>query len=711
MERYATLTKLTSLLGFYQSTKANREKTTNGSTSANKGPRVSATDPKVKSAQSVITEKITAGPDGKTLMPTSQSELATEMMKCFHRDDSDALGGAICKIPAMELESPDEGDSRMHSVGADIMPSLGQSHEDIAMRNAQDHAPRPVDPPAPSGTDKPPMAASVLQMMATTNSSADANGNTTPNGDGNGSTAASTTPSSHLKVTAASLASISAASLSCQASKKNLAEETSSSSANSTKLEMAATVNMGRPLSFTRTSSPHAPGALIRSLFSSFSTLVNSRVRTWTLLLLRHSLSSGDENSRSNLMSLLASQHSYELRAMMTEFTVENATSEMKEKLIQEGQIRREARKKAQLEQKSALGMEFCDMILPFQFKAIIDITVQDHQVTVNLYAPGSIGAIFHEDGSAITYMECKIDTNTLIKSMIEQARLVVFQSVARATSSSRKVMDKMMSPPKEHPRLLSSLGSKLSLASTASDKSAQSSSLFSSSSRSSSSSTAVVPLLRRPGSRIQTNRSVQWDHAIKDTSLRRNTTKESSNQCSGKKRTFPSLGGGGSLKRSTKSFGKPGSDIFRSSRNATFAEFGNAGQNPHVKNTNGGGGQKNAHSLSRYHVSTHILQRNGNESEIQSNSVGQTNASFANPSFATPGGNWNKRKPSFQELSRSAVYSVTPPAASASFLSLQGMTNSVNGSLTRTPTQLETLLLSTQTKRKSKSNRNDVRY
>ena len=56
-------------------------------------------------------------------------------------------------------------------------------------------------------------------------------------------------------------------------------------------------------------------------------------------------------------------------------------------------------------------------------------------------------------------------------------------------------------------------------------------------------------------------------------------------------------------------------------------------------------------------------------------------------------------KRPSFQELSRNAKYAVTPPNASTSVLGLHGMTS---GEFKRTPTLLETMLLSTQTRRSS---------
>eukprot|EP01083_Nonionella_stella_P271211 918937_1 len=320
-------------------------------------------------------------------MPTTQKELAVEIGKCLYRDDSDPVGGALCRIPAMELESPDDDNSSSSVGAASLMPSLGQSHLDQTMGDASDvhsrmngngNGNKPFPVPAPG---KPKMAASLLHMMASTNvqNNPDANGNggglVTPAMSGiNGAaaTAAATAAKSQQLLNAQRAAAAS--------SKASLSQAATSASANSTKLEMAAAINMGRPLSFTRSSVPHAPEALIRSLFTSFSSLVRSRVRTWTLLLLRHSLSSGDESSRNNLMSLLASQQSFEMSNMITEIVAHDLMPEMRDQLYNDGLRRREARL-AQGNGNKLMSMDYCDLMLPIQFKAAIDIIVQGNKV------------------------------------------------------------------------------------------------------------------------------------------------------------------------------------------------------------------------------------------------------------------------------------------------------------------------------------------
>jgi hypothetical protein len=174
-----------------------------------------------------------------------------------------------------------------------------------------------------------------------------------------------------------------------QPTKQTVGSMISNSTSSTTHLEMKAAINMTRPQSFTRSSAHHAPTVLIRSLFSSFSALIASRMKTWTLLLLRHSLSSGDRASRDRLMGLLRKQNKFEMRAMVTEFQVEDQDGLMLEDVMVKGGHSDRNRKL------NRVGMESCDLILPIKFKAVIDATIQDHHCTVHLDAPGSIGGEF----------------------------------------------------------------------------------------------------------------------------------------------------------------------------------------------------------------------------------------------------------------------------------------------------------------------------
>lgn len=267
---------------------------------------------------------------------------------------------------------------------------------------------------------------------------------------------------------------------------------------------------------------------------------------------------------------------------------------------------------------------------------------------------------------------------------MIKQARLLVFQAVASATSpmngptaskglSSLSLMEADTSA-QQKKRAISQVG----------DDNARAISPHNISNNTSMRKSAS--LLKRPGSFAQknANKSVQWNSSTLNVRER------------GPKRMRKNILSGPALRRSTKSFGKPGADIFECPRNATFGEFGNIGQNPYLqlrRNTS-------LRRPSPYGISTHTLQRTAPTSNEQFDLKASTNTvsrdSFVSSSLQSSASSLvNKTKPSFHDLSRSAVYSVAPPARSASLLrSFQKLTN---GSITRTPTQLECLLLSTQ--------------
>ena len=78
-------------------------------------------------------------------------------------------------------------------------------------------------------------------------------------------------------------------------------------SAKAAVVEQKAAQSLGSVTSWTKSSVSYAPEALSKNISDSFSSLVDSRVRAWTLLLLRHSLTTGDSASRSRLLTMLSS--------------------------------------------------------------------------------------------------------------------------------------------------------------------------------------------------------------------------------------------------------------------------------------------------------------------------------------------------------------------------------------------------------------------
>jgi hypothetical protein len=120
---------------------------------------------------------------------------------------------------------------------------------------------------------------------------------------------------------------------------------------------------------WTKSTLVYASGAVSTNLVNSFSTRVDSRVRAWTLLLLKHSLSTGDTESRARLLRILAAI-----------IKVNSADTTFKTLSLPE----------------AASGKPKEDeVILPLLFEAVLHITIQGRPETVTLRAPGTISGKF----------------------------------------------------------------------------------------------------------------------------------------------------------------------------------------------------------------------------------------------------------------------------------------------------------------------------
>jgi hypothetical protein len=140
-------------------------------------------------------------------------------------------------------------------------------------------------------------------------------------------------------------------------------------SAKAAQMEQRAAQSLGSLTSWTKSSVRYATEAISKNISSSFSNLVDSRVRAWTLLLLRHSLTTGDSTSRSRLLSMLSSI-----------IKVDSATTAFRTLPLPE----------------SAAGQaKEADVILPLLFEVEMKITIQTKSDTVILRAPGTISGKF----------------------------------------------------------------------------------------------------------------------------------------------------------------------------------------------------------------------------------------------------------------------------------------------------------------------------
>ena len=123
--------------------------------------------------------------------------------------------------------------------------------------------------------------------------------------------------------------------------------------------------HLGTLTSWTKSSLIYAPHAVKQNISATLSSLIDSRVRAWTLLLLRHSLSTGDGASRSRLLGMLSC--SVKLKSMTTTFQTlplpDSARGQAKE----------------------------ADAILPLIFEAQLSLLIHDKVETVSLRAPGTV--------------------------------------------------------------------------------------------------------------------------------------------------------------------------------------------------------------------------------------------------------------------------------------------------------------------------------
>lgn len=177
--------------------------------------------------------------------------------------------------------------------------------------------------------------------------------------------------------------------------------------------EQGVAQSLGKTTLWTKSTVAFAPAALKNNISSSFTRLVDSRMKAWTLLLLRHSLSTGDGSSRKRLLGILG-----------TCLKVESATTKFRTLPLPDS---------AKGHQKEA------EVILPLLFESHLNIKGKDGiNELVTLRAPGTIAADFQTDSSSSAIKDVKIhlDCNSLLSSMVEQARMIVLKAVATSTKT-----------------------------------------------------------------------------------------------------------------------------------------------------------------------------------------------------------------------------------------------------------------------------------
>lgn len=449
----------------------------------------------------------------------------SELGSLLFEDDTSPIGGGTCSLPSLDLYSGDMPDALEN-----INNSFGRTSDS----SKSSKVPPNLDSPK-KNVSIPPMAATVLV-----------------NREHN-----STNPAEANNAAA-------------------------NANANAAILEQAAALNLASKITWTRSSIKLAPSAMLGSLFSSFRLLLESRVKAWTLLLLRHSLSSGDEGSRCHLLRLLATSNSISLSAIETKFQALKLPPEIALSLHKDDQ--ENSSKKS--------SNSPVEIILPLLFEVVMDLTIQRQQLTSKLRAPGTIKVQFLHREKLISFLQVDLNANTLVESMVEQARLIVFKVVARAkpSSSIHPTPQSALSPTLRMAGK-SKIGSNINLAelSLLKNKTSMQEKIPGAIGNNIEENASGSPIATEKT--IQKSRSVTWDHPI-EFEKKGNARGTSTN---GKRFTKRQrISGDGIVKyngnmphvvslKSAKSFGRPDASIFTSRQNATYAEFGRSHANCHV--------------------------------------------------------------------------------------------------------------------------------
>lgn len=150
--------------------------------------------------------------------------------------------------------------------------------------------------------------------------------------------------------------------------KASLFDRAITESAKSAREEERTAKMLGALTSWTKSSLVYAPDATAKNVSASFQALVDSRVRAWTLLLLKNSLSTGDSTSRSRLLGMLSCM------IQAKEASISFTTLSLPD---------------------SARGQpKDADVILPLLFQAELQLTLQERTETVSFQAPGTISGV-----------------------------------------------------------------------------------------------------------------------------------------------------------------------------------------------------------------------------------------------------------------------------------------------------------------------------
>jgi len=315
------------------------------------------------------------------------------------------------------------------------------------------------------------------------------------------------------------------------------------------------------------------------------------------------------------------------------------------------------------------------DLILPLLFEAVMTVSIHDNNLPVKFRCPGIVLGKFSLKSTLLSLVKINLDADSLVSSMVEQARLAVFKAVAVATNATppspistipqfSTALNLSKAPPVQHLKQVSI--NKIQPRQQETPKLIKAPSL----------------IINKNANHPRKNRSVTWNHQLE--------SRNNGDRITAKRRKFSEPG---NLK-SSQSFGKPDASFFQTNRNATFAEFGRPPKHLFVN-----GKLSTPNNNMRSMANMRAMKSVGNFSNDLTNGSSKGNATFSAASLSFSQKLQNNTSTTNIDLLQKpkALFSLTHERKKRKIGSTDNLNSGVHipqPSLPRTPTALEGFLL-----------------
>lgn len=183
-----------------------------------------------------------------------------------------------------------------------------------------------------------------------------------------------------------------------------------------TSLKDVMAVNLSAQVVADRSVIDQVPMMLLQNTASSFEELISSRLRVSLQAIMRTMLKTGGEGNDARVLRklLTTTAKPVKVTTVVTSYQLVNVD---KSPGITEGQV-----------------------VRPLVFETIVDLSLFGKMYTISLDAPGTISATLNSMDNLLDNVKLMLDTMSLLKTMMTQARAIVKKAIKRAANITTTV-------------------------------------------------------------------------------------------------------------------------------------------------------------------------------------------------------------------------------------------------------------------------------